>query len=282
MKKTWIHLWGAPLLGAMLSGCTLLQGPEPQPTPTPVPTPGSTVFDPNDGIVHGVKLNDPGNAKLPDAFQVAEVLSPELITIRSVKGGAVVGGPPEEVRVAGIVAPLPGQPGFDQALLTVANWTRGEVSIEQDPKFPRDLQGRRYVQVFFKGTGGATKDQELSLNRMLVRSGYAVVDLHSPSTFTHFEPGSWTWYNDEQYARQHHLGLWGQGIILAQRLPPPAPTVAADTANADNVTVQTGVQPPNAPAPNAPAPNAPAAPNAGAPSPGAPNPAAPGAPPTRP
>jgi len=278
MKKRLLCLLSLPLAAALVSGCSLLEGPEPAIVPPKPKQPGATIFEVGDGIVHGVKLNDSSNPKLPDSFQVTP-LTPELLEVRSIKGGIVSAGPPEVMRVAGIVAPLPGQPGFDQALLTTGRWTLGEVSIEQDDKFPRDLEGYRYVQVFFKGTGGETKDKELSLNRMLVRSGYAVVDLNSPSTFTKFPSGSWTWYNDEQYARQHKLGLWGSGILLGQRLPPPAPTVAAN--NDDNVQVQTGVQPaPPAGAPNAAAPGAP--PGAGAMPPGAPAPPQPMPPPGAP
>jgi hypothetical protein len=61
---------------------------------------------------------------------------------------------------------------------------------------------------------------------MLIRSGYAVVDLTQPTIFD-----TQGWLNDEQYARERHLGLWGMGILLNHRLPPPPlKTDASSTA----------------------------------------------------
>ena len=113
---------------------------------------------------------------------------------------------------------------------TIQNWTLGQsVDVEQDSKYPTTTDprgaGRRRVQIFFKGRrtdNPATPQNEdttgtrFLLNRMMVRSGYAVVDIYSPTSFD-----TKGWLNDEAYARQQKLGLWGKGIVLGKRLPPP-------------------------------------------------------------
>jgi hypothetical protein len=54
----------------------------------------------------------------------------------------------------------------------------------------------------------------LSINRMLIRSGWAVVDLYSPTSFD-----QQAWLLDESYARKRRLGLWRYGVALQQRVP---------------------------------------------------------------
>jgi endonuclease YncB( thermonuclease family) len=73
----------------------------------------------------------------------------------------------------------------------------------------------RRVQIFFDGGSGDSKTS-LDLNRMMIRSGYAVVDEHEPTIFD-----TKGWLNDEEYARQTRLGLWKLGIVLNHRQPPP-------------------------------------------------------------
>lgn len=91
------------------------------------------------------------------------------------------------------------------------------LDVYEDPKYPIDSENRRLVQVFFKSVN-ATKAVPagtlLSLGRMLIRSGWAVVDLYSPTAFD-----QQSWLLDESYARGRKLGLWRYGVALQQRLP---------------------------------------------------------------
>jgi endonuclease YncB( thermonuclease family) len=164
---------------------------------------------------------------MPDKFRVTRVDTGELLWIQGVDT-VQLGTPPKEekvygkadiARLAGIVTPAPGKPGFAETIKTVQNWTLGqEVDVEQDPRFPVDLSSRRMIQIYFNGRIDRTKGIRFNLNRMMVRSGYAVVDLNAPTTID-VKP----WLNDEQYARDKRLGLWGKGIILGQRKPLPTP-----------------------------------------------------------
>jgi endonuclease YncB( thermonuclease family) len=262
--------WPAPALmllsGTLLSGCTLLEGPQPEPVPTPmtkaqVPGAATGVFSPADYITKGTDL--------PGRYRVTNVSSGELVTIQSVNeqaGKPPILGTPEVVHIAGIITPAPGQPGWQGAVSAVQNWTvlnpkSRTVRVEQDPRFPTDFNNRRMVQIYFNGSTDATASTEYNLNRMMVRSGWAVVDLHSATSIDIQK-----WLNDEQYARQQRLGLWKQNIILAQRQPLPMPG-GTKMKGTQRVTIQTAGA---AGAPTSPAP------------PGAASPPAPGAPAGRP
>ena len=286
-----------------LAGCEsalqgVLPGPTPEPTPTVVPTARPDVFDPNDGVTttNVTKLNDsdPASAALPDKFRVTRVDAGDLIWIQSVTEvqsgnppkATKVYGKPDIARLAGVFVPAPGQPGWAETVAKVQSWTLGqEVDVEQDAKYPTDLKSRRLVQIFFTGREGKTKGQRLLLNRMLVRLGYAVVDLHAPTSID-VKP----WLNDEEYARKYRLGFWNpaKGIVLGQRIPIPAPkgsklqirrvgvkdTSTTRTRRRQNVTTSSER---NAP------PGAPGAPSGASPYRGpaaAPSPGAPGMPPS--
>ncbi len=114
------------------------------------------------------------------------------------------------------------------------------LDVYQDPKLPLDSDSRPLVQVFFKSAGGGgniAAGTQLSLNRMLIRSGLAVVDLYSPTSFDQA-----TWILDEAYARKRRLGLWGlqlngKTLSLQQRVPVPS----SGTGASSRVTVQSGV-----------------------------------------
>ena len=121
------------------------------------------------------------------------------------------------------------------------------IDVVQDPQFPIDTQRRPQVQVFFtaiRGGGNITKGMKLSLNRMLVRSGLAVVDLYSSTSFDQK-----TWLLDEAYARDRHLGLWGmqlngKKLVLQQRVPSPS----TGTGGLSNVPITNNIPPkPGAP-----------------------------------
>ena len=226
-------------LAALLSGCAAFTKLEPEPTPTPVPTPRADLFDPKDGVMALTKLNDsdPASPQLPDKFRVARVDTGELLGLTTIStvGGKVFLGTTDVYRLAGIVTPAPGQPGFQDVVSRIQRWTLGQdVDVEQDPKFPIDLNSRRMVQVFFTGRDGATRGERLLLNRMLVRLGLAVVDINAPTSID-VKP----WLNDEQFARDKRLGLWGKGIILAQRIPLQAPPGRAQRVVAPGGAIST-------------------------------------------
>ena len=229
-------LWlGALVLALGSSGCEDLQKQALAPVPTPVPTPVPDVFDPTEGVVKMAPLNlanDPAK-KLPDAFRVVRVDSGELLALQAVKK-VTAGTPPVErsitgttnvMRLGGIITPLPGQPGFAETVKKVQEWTfNQDVDVEQEPRFGRDFNAnsRQIVQVYYKQRGGSSNGQKMLLNRMLVRLGYAVVDLNAPTSFP-----TKAWLNDEAFAREKKYGLWGLGIVLAQRVPISGPLAQA-------------------------------------------------------
>lgn len=225
------------LCGFALSGCdTILPPPEPAPVPPKATLPTEEVFSPTDYITHGKLLDGPR--------RVLSVQSGKFVTIQAVtKSGNAT---PELVRLAGIMAPEKGQPGYELSVQTVHNWVDGknDLVVEGDEFFPYDLEGHRMVQIYFTPTKGENAGKQLNLNRMMVRSGYAAVDLNQATSID-----LQLWLNDETYARLHTkpdpktkdqkdkdgnplpgipapLGLWGWGIYLGQR-PTPVPRAVA-------------------------------------------------------
>lgn len=155
-------------------------------------------------------------------------------------------GAPDFVELAGVAVPDPRDPnpsqrqGSQESISTLTSWTRDpkthlprKLTIQQDPRYPvefdpiklravnatrpKPIPSARRVQIFFDGGSGDSKTQ-LNLNRLMIRSGYAVVDEHESTIFDTIG-----WLNDEEYARQNRLGLWKFGIVLNQRQPPPKP-----------------------------------------------------------
>lgn len=247
--------------GALLSsGCSMLEAPPPEPTPTPVPTPRPGIFVPEDYTSKEVspppdRLNAPDDPTKPSYYELVKISSIPaerviLLSLRAVKetkvGDQTVKsyGAPSVMRLSGIKAPVVGA-GSGEVYKTIQDWTIGQqLDVDQDKRYPTDLKGRMRVQVFFKGRTGETKGQALLLNRMLVRSGYAIVDIFEPTIFD--VKG---WLNDEQYARlqwnpvtkRPGLGLWALNpsplVILGQRLPSPTPTSAVVTTTTTTTTV---------------------------------------------
>ena len=252
IRRCCLIVSGACALGVstlFAGGCALLEAPAPEPTPTPPPTPAPDVFDPKDFITANPPAIELGS------FRVFRVASGELVYLQSVaapqtapaappgKGAAPAASPkpavgvPERapVRIAGILAPAPGQPGGAEVMRAIQNWTLGQnVTVQQDSKYLNDPEDHRKVQIFFNGrrkdnpkTLDKNEDNTATvylLNRMLVRGGLAVVDINEPSSFD-FKG----WLNDEEYARQQKLGLWGKGIVLGRRPPLPPKKVLKQT-----------------------------------------------------
>ena len=192
---------------------------------------------------------------------MTSVISGELLTIQGVKPvpGSTTQPPqygvPETVRLAGIVAPAPGQPGWAETTAKVREWLRNkeDLTVETDAKFPIDLDSHRMVQIYF-ASGPATPDKpatgpQWNLNRMLIHTGYAVVDLYSATSIDVQK-----WLNDEEFAKTFvpdpsdtidvvdpitqqtvkkpkikPLGLWALGITIPQRavLAPRTTTATA-------------------------------------------------------
>lgn len=214
------------------------------PTPPPTPAPGQPA-------------PTPAPAPPPHAFRVARVVSGDTVILQSVRkvkqGEQIVSalGAPENStpsRLAGIIAPKLPSPGAQNSINTLFQWVAGQdLDVDIDPKYPANTDGQKLVHIFFKGrpnrdgSQGPFTGQTLSLNRMMVRSGYAIVDLYSPTSFDRK-----LWLLDEAYARENRLGLWKTNIfpLLQQRLP------SQGTGRRATVNIQTGVQPSanNAPA----------------------------------
>ncbi len=238
-SRIFLLLAAAPLCVSLTSGCFLLSAPAPDPIPTPVATPKAPFFDPTAGQTRGTALNKAGDAVFPDAFRIAGATSGDRVTIQSVDTAGTAPktvltlGAPDRVRLAGIIAPT-AEPALSLAKKTIADWTAGkDLDVDLDAKYPTDLNGVRIVHVFYKGRKGPYEGQVLSLNRMLVRSGNAVVDLYSPTSFDTSQ-----WLLDEAYARRHRLGFWKFGIALQQRIPITPTSTRRGTGARSSVTIQ--------------------------------------------
>lgn len=247
--RIFVLLTAAPLLLVPFAGgCMFLQAPEPDPTPRPVPTPKPPFFDPAAGQPLGKPLNKANDLRLPDAFRIVSPITGDTVALQSfdtVTAGnppkeVINLGPPDTVKLAGIVAPT-ADPGLQGAKNAITNWTAGQnLDVHADSKYPLDLDGKQVVQVFFKGRKGPYEGKQLSLNRMLVRSGWAVVDFYSPTAFDTSE-----WILDESYARLHKLGFWKYGQAIQQRVPV---VTSFGTGAKSRVTIQVA-RPGDAPTP---------------------------------
>lgn len=275
---SWLLFLSPVLTLPLLGGCMFIAKPDPEPTPTPAPEPTGVIFRPGEANPKGQSLNSGGDATLPEFFRLSRIESAELVWLQGYRGTKVFRAP-NVFRLAGIVAPRPNQPGWESSVKTINSWAGGQnLTVFVDQKFPYDLQNRQVVNIVFKGRkGGKWADQEMSLNRMLVRSGYALVDLYSPTSFDVRD-----WLKDEAYARVNRLGLWQIPDIfqkLQQRRPAPPKTKAPGKSS---VTITTGGAPAPAPAATTPPLTLPGGGAVGTPPAGAPPGAPPGAPTTPP
>jgi hypothetical protein len=247
-------LFLAPLiLLPFAGGCMFIQAPAPDPTPTPVPEPTGVIFRPGDYNPMGQALNSASDATLPEFYRLSRIESAELVWLQGYRNNKVFRAP-NVFHLAGIVAPRPNQPGWESSVKTLNSWAGGQnLTVYLDQKLPYDLNNHQVVNIVFKGRkGGKWADQDMSLNRMLVRSGYALVDLYSATSFDVKD-----WLKDEAYARLNRLGLWQiPNIFQTLQQRRPAPPKGAKTGS--KVTVTTGGAPAPAPAPGA-APEAPPA-----------------------
>ena len=170
------------------------------PVTTPAPTAVSRAPIPKTGAVPAAKTG------------IAPIAAPTLAP------GQVLGlaDPLNPVRLAGIVVPTGTQTGAAESAATLNSYTIGQnLDVDLDPVFPTDTDNKRRVQIFYKERAGKYQGQLFSLNRMMVRSGFAVVDLYSPTSFDQQQ-----WLYDETFAREHDLGLWKTNTfrVLQQRV----------------------------------------------------------------
>ena len=239
----------APALVSVLGGCVFIKAPTPLPTPTPVATPDPTIpqFDPLEGSPKGTALNNQegatANPALPDSFRAALIVSGQELVLQSVKtlpatgtakapqvilGAADTLNP---VRLAGIIAPTGNQTGAQDTINVIQRLIAGQdLDVDIDPVFPTDTDNKRRVQIFFTARDAPYTGQRISLNRILVRSGFAVVDLYSPTSFDQNQ-----WLYDETFAREGNLGLWKTDAFrrLQQRVKLPSKGTAARS----NITI---------------------------------------------
>lgn len=254
----------APVLVSVLGGCIFINAPKPEPTPTPVPTPSGVQFDPAEGSPEGTALNNQeggeANPALPDSFRAALIVSGQELVLQSVKTlpTATEGQPPQvilgaadalnPVRLAGIIVPTGNETGAQETIAVIQTWIAGQdLDVDIDPVFPTDTDNKRRVQVFFKARDAPFTGQRMSLNRMLVYSGYAIVDLYSPTSFDQNQ-----WLYDETHAREGNLGLWKTDTFrrLQQRVKLPS----TGSGSKSSVSVENNVVPaPALVAPSAPA-----------------------------
>jgi endonuclease YncB( thermonuclease family) len=257
-------------LCSVVSGCGLLQAPAPAVLPAPPEKPKPDFFNPADYNTKGIELNKEGDDKLPDYFEVSGFDEPDVLQVRGVEVKKVGTGEAEReqlsyttpirVRLAGIYTARASSPNPEErryspmAMQAVRNWTLGrKLSIEQDSKFPVDLQNLPRVQIFFPGGEGGK--QSINLNRFMVRTGYAVVDILEPTIFD-----TKGWLNDEQFAREHKKGLW-PFIVMQSRQQPFLKFKATATAPGSTPgAAPTAPGMPDVPGAPVPPPGAPAAP----------------------
>ena len=250
----WSALLAAPVLVSVLGGCIFIKQPEPMPTPTPVATPSPDIaqFDPSEGSPKGTPLNNQAggtaNTALPDSFRAAFIASGQELVLQPVKTRPAAGKKPAQVvlgaadtnnpvRLAGILVPTGSQTGAQETIAVIQTWIAGQdLDVDIDPVFPTDTDNKRRVQIFFKARQEPYAGQRMSLNRMLVRSGYAIVDLYSPTSFDQNQ-----WLYDETFARENNLGLWKTDTF--RRLQQRVKTVSKGTGAKSNVRVQTNVAP---------------------------------------
>ena len=228
----------APLLG----GCIFIHAPTAKPIPTTVPTPFGVQFDPSEGTPKGTALNNQAgatvNLALPDSFRVALIASGQELVLQSVKKIAQPSGTPQivlgpadtlnPVRLAGILVPTGNATGAGEAVGVLQTWLSGQdLDVDIDPVFPTDTDNKRRVQVYFTARTAPYTGQRMSLNRMMVRSGYAIVDLNSPTSFDQSQ-----WLYDETFARENELGLWKTDTFrrLQQRVKLPSSGTGAKSS----------------------------------------------------
>ena len=255
----------APFIG----GCAFIQAPEPEATPTPVKDPykDPNAFQNTTAATKGEMLNDNNAADTskPEYFRLTQVEAGDLMTLQGIwLTGTTEYIPPHakplRVKLVAVYAPRPGEKGWRESADATADWlSNRQLNVEKDPKYPLTADNntieanRTVVQITFEAKGKLEK-QMVSFNQLLVRSGYAWVDLPIITSLDYK-----AWIVDEQYARGQiappddkdkqfrvdknnkplpppkgrPVGLWAKGIRRAQQpLATPTPVPATGTGGA--------------------------------------------------
>ena len=237
-----ITLPALPIFG----GCAFVPTPEPEPTPTKVPDVhiNPDVYKPVAEATNVQALSDNlpsdggGKNLIPDYYQVVGADAGDLLTIqayRLTKPEAEGGTPyltqfdkPVKVKLGGVFSPGPGQRGWAEARGQTLSWLGGRrLQVDQDKKYPITIDGRVIVQIRIEseisdGKGGKTMEPR-PFNQLLVRAGYAFVDLVSPTSLDYK-----SWIIDEEYARgvRKEPAAWQLlNHPAGQPTPTPAPGI---------------------------------------------------------
>lgn len=229
----------------ILGGCMFIKAPEPEPAPTPVPDvpvhPDTYRLAPVVDPLTVKPLTDDSTAApnlIPDFYQLVSAETGDRLTLQAYRltpeGKAYILplDKPVKMKLGGIICPLPGEAGWAEAKSTVENWLRGRrLQVDEDRKYPVTLDGRNIVQIRITSdvktktkSGEVTKTEEIRpFNQVLVRAGYAFVDLVSPTSFN-YKP----WIVDEEYARGKRTepAEWQlKNYQAGQPTPRPAPGI---------------------------------------------------------
>jgi hypothetical protein len=248
----WSAFWPGLALACLImpalpifGGCDMIvHAPEPEPSPTPVP---DVPIHPD---VYKPLPVDPATVKvLTDTSTVAPNLVPDYYQLVGADGGDMLtlqayrltpeGQPyiapldkPVKVKLGGIICPLKGEPGWAEAQSVTTNWLSGrQLQLDEDKRYPVTIDGRNIVQIRIKSeiktkdkAGNITKiEEERPFNQLLVRAGYAFVDLVSPTSFDYK-----AWIVDEEYARGKRTepAAWQlQNLPAGQPTPTPVPGI---------------------------------------------------------
>jgi hypothetical protein len=232
MKSSgWAKFWPGVVICCLvapslpLGGCAFLPpAPEPEPTPTKVPDPVIVpdAYVPTTETIKGDPLSDnnPTDTSKPEYFvfqRPAEAA--DLITLRGVFTDASGNELPMtplarktwtfKAKLGGIIAPRNGEPGWAQSASASANWIEGrQLQVEQDPKYPLTIDDRKIVQIKITSKKGEAEEVR-PFNQLLVRAGWAFVDL---SALTSFDFKSWL--VDQEYARGLRHRKKGEGVNM--------------------------------------------------------------------
>ena len=207
-RAIWPALAAALIVGPspFFGGCDLLKKPAGEAVPTKVP---EVYKNPNEFLSSAntpatEMLNDPTgkDATKPAFFRLTQVEAGDLLILQGITVSGtteLLHDKPIKVKLAGVFSPQPGPPpeaGWKDAADAASAWLSGrELNVEQDAKFKITPDNRKVVQIRFEGKGKLA-GQSVSFNQLLVRSGYAWVDLTSSSSFDYK-----LWVADEEYAR---------------------------------------------------------------------------------
>lgn len=125
--------------------------------------------------------------------------------LRVIEGDQIEGQTVGLIRLLGIIAPGPGEPGYQEAIDTTRRLVIGKsIKVEICPQRPNDYKDRLRAIVYLPdGT---------NLNTKLLRLGVARVLDHPPC---HIDAKTWQVY--EESARKAKRGIWAGGPEAPER-----------------------------------------------------------------